>query len=268
MWLEGMTEAPSTKGGAAFIVIEQETGKNGPKPYRLHFGRNDSNPLYLQLDNESLTLASEHATGDGAESIMSNFLYTFNYRTKALSLRPMKLETYTYVKTQGGWVDGEGYVTPTHAKSLTSGWKPQGNLRDADYMDAEDEYYAGLADSYSKQTNIMTSKDEEDELEKAADDYLAEMMDRYGSMDDVEYRLQSDMRRAKQAVTQLGEIVRTGKVKSRVLKKYHKYLRFFKVCTRAICMYTLIVDDEAQEIKTAEFITDILSGVGGSVDET
>lgn len=245
MYLEGIVESPGTKGGAAFIVIEQALTPKGAKPVKLHFGRNDSNPLYLTLNDARIELASQKGQWDDeAHAIMPDFLYTFDYRTKKLSLKPMKLETYRVAKPAGHGV--------AHKHVTSPGW--QGGalaLQDEgpDYYSQQenDENRKWWEEQYKKPTpaieipakpKLLTG----DDLDKAADNYLSRLLDKEKDIEDVEFRLNTDTKRANQAVTQLGEIVRNGGARTKVIKKYYKYLQFLHTCMRASAMLALITD--------------------------
>lgn len=238
MYLEGATEAPATKGGAAFIVIEQALTPTGARPVKLHFSRNQSNPLFLTLTDERIVLASEKGQwDDDAHAIMPDFLYTLDYRTKKLSLKPLKLETYRPAKPayggKGNFVQGRG-------------WLPNTSVEDDDIYD-----YSGRSVPVKRiaaPKTITTTAEPAirlltgDELDHAADNMLSRLLDNEPDADGVETRLHADLKRARQAVDQLGRIVRNGGARPRIVKKYYKYLQFQNTCLRAVAMLSLIVD--------------------------
>jgi predicted glutamine amidotransferase len=247
LYLEGKADFPATQGGAAFIVIEQTHSGDGWKPIKLHFGRNDSNPLYLSMSDDDIILASERETwNDDAQSIMPGFLYTYNFRSKNMTLKPLQLESYrSYTPKAGKWdKDADGKYE----------WKPGSAGKHPSYLDPEDEYYARMADDYAKEAstsqmapkqltsgsdvNLITAE----ELNKAADDFLSKLMDECVDFDELEYRLSQDIKRSKQAVTQLGEQLEKGRLKPKSVKKYYKYRNYLQILLRAAAMFSFIVD--------------------------
>lgn len=268
MYLEGMTDTPGTKGGAAFIVIEQVYTKNRTRPVKLHFGRNEADPLFLTLTDERIVLASEKDRwDDDAHSIMPDFLYTFDYRTKKLSFKPMKLETYRRppISTTyhgGRFIQGRGWVKDEEHRSLLHAGDYSRSLEDdkqnEDYYNSLFDSIPSASDPEAKLVGLTGKKMENlpqyklltgDELDIAADNMLAHILDREEDIEAVEGRLQADLKRAQQAVAQLGEIVRGGGARPKVVKKYYKYLQFLNTCTRAMAMMTLIADPQGSVVE-------------------
>lgn len=133
LYLEGRQNHLEVEGSVAFVLIEND--KRG-RPLNLHFGRNESSPLYLEFTDKSINLASESKWGTGATSIMPNYLYSFNYRSHKLSLKSMKIAEYhrsaqyaaaayaggatsDYLESNKRW-----YEEPYTPIPANSSWKP------------------------------------------------------------------------------------------------------------------------------------------------
>lgn len=112
LYLEGRQSQLNVKGSVAFVTIEND---NRNRPLNLHFARNESSPLYLEFTPEGLNLASETRLESDATMIMPNYLYTLNYRTKKLTVKPLKISEYPYA-AQSLAQTYDGYSDP---------WKPE-----------------------------------------------------------------------------------------------------------------------------------------------
>lgn len=159
--LEGKQEALQAYGSIAFVVIERN--KKG-KPVNVHFGRNLGNPLKMTFNKKELTLASEGAGDD----IKPHFLYTFNYKSKKITQKPLSIPTasmvqYTsnqYEDYDDDWYSNSRYVSQTYsdAGSLAPYLSPQAqHYSDSDNVcsDYQDDYYNEndskmLADGYKR----------------------------------------------------------------------------------------------------------------------
>lgn len=87
LYLEGKQDRLNAYGGIAFICIA--IPKDGRKHTKLHFGRN-TNPIKMLYTDKQLFLSSEGA----GEMIDSDKLYSYDYRTKVLSMNDLKVPSY------------------------------------------------------------------------------------------------------------------------------------------------------------------------------
>lgn len=104
-YLEGKQDALKAYGMIAFICMA--IPKDGRKHTKLYFGRNSQSPLHMQLDDTMIFLSSE---GEG-ESIDTNTLYTYDYRTHVLKTSELTINSYNpdtvgkyYSVTQDKWL--------------------------------------------------------------------------------------------------------------------------------------------------------------------
>jgi Glutamine amidotransferase domain len=261
MYLEGIKSSIGTMGGAAFIVVESKFTKTGTTPFKLHFGRNSSNPLWLELNDDELILASESSVSDSGVSIMPEYLYTFDYRTHKLSVKPMELETYRFT----AWSKTTSTGVPVH-----SNWKPKGKhathsdygnprTHDADYWesyweereaDMREEREANVAvptdpktaeaDALNLGLELMT----QEELEQAATDLIDRYTATYKTSDEVEWQIKTDLKRARQASTNISQSALAHTLSKKSKKKLAKYAKFFAICVRAMVQLQLVLDDE------------------------
>lgn len=91
-FVEGVSESIEAKGSAAFILVELG-GKKFGTLRRVHFGRNNLNPLKIEVAASVITLASE---GKGAD-VPSGKLWTFDVHSQKTEEKPMEIPTsYSY----------------------------------------------------------------------------------------------------------------------------------------------------------------------------
>jgi len=83
--MEGKQKELTAYGAIAFICLKLEKGKLT----KMYFGRN-TNPLHLKRDKTGISLSSE---GEG-ELVEANTLYTWNYKLRRLTRKPMKIPSF------------------------------------------------------------------------------------------------------------------------------------------------------------------------------
>ena len=110
LFMEGKQDKIKARGAMAFICLKLVKGKLE----KMYFGRN-TNPLVLFRTKEGIALSSE---GEGGELIERDKLYTWNYKLKRLTKRPLDFPGYytpstykstNYTKPIGAWDDDELY---------------------------------------------------------------------------------------------------------------------------------------------------------------
>jgi hypothetical protein len=119
LYLEGKQKTVKAEGAIAFICIAITPGKKANKMY---FGRNTS-PLKMLHTEEGLLLSSE---GPGVAT-ETDTLYTFNYDTRKLTTKELKLPMQTY-----NWKGYQNYNYNGYYDSIYEDWG------DEDY-----EFYSG-----------------------------------------------------------------------------------------------------------------------------
>ena len=151
--LDGRQKKLQSLGNMAFILLEIED----KVLTKMHFGRN-SRPLNLYRDKQTIELSSE---GRG-ELIKSNTLYTYNYKAKRLTNKPMFYAEYQYTNS----------VNTTNSPYFNNYTYPQSyqSYPDAVYDDSIDKDYTYDDDNdyeYASKYNAANQK-----LEDMVLDYL------------------------------------------------------------------------------------------------
>lgn len=158
LYLEGQQEELTAKGTIAFICIAQSKDKKSDK---LYFARN-TNPLNMFFNKKKgLFLSSE---GKG-QPITAHQLYTFDYNTKKMSNKSLRVPTNYSPPLQHSYDSGESYE-PYGFRPTTS----TPNWRDVDFDEEEflEQYYKNPskvnADRVKKiREDLGIPEDEEDQ---------------------------------------------------------------------------------------------------------
>lgn len=161
-YLSGKCDSIETVGSVAFIVLETDRKGNVKK---LHYGRNEGNPLTISVTNKVEVIASV-----GGVMIKSNTLYTYNYKKNRTDQKPFKVGTYSL----------PAYPTSYSATN----WGHDAGIADDDSMYAEDSEYESENNKAKKK---MLAQKEIERLEW--DLYEAQEAFDYAKVNDIEEKI-------------------------------------------------------------------------------
>jgi predicted glutamine amidotransferase len=137
LYLEGKQDKLNAKGAIAFVVIERDEAGEAIK---LHWGRNGSSPLKIDIKDESITIASE---GQGKD-VPTNRLFTHEYGSGMYDSIELDIPAYVYTQTgytQAGYTRSYGDDYPSMTKTIEK-YEPI----EYDYHDSDGTHYVGSTD--------------------------------------------------------------------------------------------------------------------------
>jgi hypothetical protein len=180
LYLDGKQELPEAYGSNAFICLE--TNKRG-RPVKLHFGRNDSNPLNMYYRPGKRLMLSSSGKG---KPIDPDTLYTFDYEKRTLSQTPV--EFLSTIRTTATALPKSSYVPPweldeAHETQPGSGWYG-GTARDEMLFPSGGVHpiKTRLLGTGSETTFTADEPDDTLDDELSADNYLVHLLEVMGDV--------------------------------------------------------------------------------------
>jgi hypothetical protein len=248
LYLEGQQSKLTAEGSIAFIIIEHDVNDRARK---LHFARNSS-PLYIQIDDKRLALASEAKwkENESAEMIMSNFLYSFTYSSRTLGLKALEVPTYSYAKSYPYATSHISHVSPgasgaghydsgsTIPRQNGGAWQKPTFTPPALPPSPVTVTPSSLATKKTILTPELIGQDSE--LEADSLKAVERFVNKYGSYDEAADELKAAIGRISRTLRQM-EALDTPRAKT--IKKYGKMLRYHRVLILAEdCIFELMAE--------------------------
>lgn len=189
LYSEGKQKYLKSYGDIAFICVKLIKGKMS----KLYFGRNGGRPLKLFRDKKEFFLSSE---GKGSD-LGTDILYTWDYNTKRLTKKTLKIPQY-YYQTEDYEPPAGNYQSnyrSNYRTTASSGWKYPGSDWEAPeiiHHRAEQDALEAVKDHYEQEVLEYEHDPDTQELvpvvtSKEVDNLILEYLDSCGGEFELAY---------------------------------------------------------------------------------